>query len=370
MVSRSNTHVGADAWIPGRAAGARGGARAGSRAGGFSLIEVLIAVLILALGLLGLGAIFPVVIREQRAGTDATTSLLAATAAESYLRGQPALPGDDLSPSFWRATRDSLSRELDRDGLGQMAVIEHETSGPIDPGDVDFRGWIIPASERLYPSPDSGIDPQYVWDIAYGRAVDPRSLDGNLDHDGVRVALFIRRIDPRMRLPLGRNLRSALLDRSIPAAERRVPVAGDRDHVPTFDGIGDTRFRYSELTQQAIQFVFDPGSPEYRFRDRIYRATPPPGSGPSPVLYWSLLAQVGQQFVDNLGNVYTVVQAGVTGNTPWVRVDPPVPATVTEDRAASSPGGFGPDELIRQAVFSPQIPAGVRVFTVPVEEGP
>ena len=36
----------------------------------FSLIELLIAVLILALGLLGIGAVFPVVIREQRIGTE------------------------------------------------------------------------------------------------------------------------------------------------------------------------------------------------------------------------------------------------------------------------------------------------------------
>jgi prepilin-type N-terminal cleavage/methylation domain-containing protein len=38
--------------------------RANRHAAAFSLIEILISVLILALGLLGLGALFPVVLRE------------------------------------------------------------------------------------------------------------------------------------------------------------------------------------------------------------------------------------------------------------------------------------------------------------------
>jgi prepilin-type N-terminal cleavage/methylation domain-containing protein len=342
-----------------------------TRRGGFSLIEVLIAVLILALGLLGLGAIFPVVIREQRAGTDATTALLASNAAEAFLRTQPSDPNGEVDVAFWRTLREGLGRGINQNGLGQFKVIAMPTSGPGDRADANIDGWVIPLAPRLYPGPDTGIDPQYVWDIAYGRAVDPRSVGATADdHDGVRVAVFVRRIDQRMRLATGTNLRSALLDRSIPTSDQRVPVASDRNHVPTFDGIGDTRFRYSELTEQAIQFIYDPGSNDFKYRDRLYRATPPPGSGPSPVLYWPLLAQVGQQFVDNLGNVYTVVQAGITANTPWVKVDPPVPASVTEDRAAGGPGAYGADELIRQAIFSPQIPAGVRVFTVPVEEAP
>lgn len=339
---------------------------------GFSLVEVLIAVLILALGLLGLGAIFPVVIREQRAGTDATTSVLAARAAQAYMLGAPAgfpaIGDEELNPRFWREVRADLDHGADRGGLGQYTVIDMPVGGgPNGPGSVDFHGWVIPLAERLYPPPDTGLDPQYVWDFAFGRASDPRTTATD-DHDGVRIAMFLRRIDPRMRLPLGRSLRSALLDPSIPTGERRIPVGSDRNDVPTFDGVGEDRGRYSMLTVQAIQFVFDPGSANFKFRDRIYRATPPPGSGPSPVRYWELLAQVGQQFVDNLGNVYTVTQVGVTGTTPWVKVDPPVPASVTEDRAAANPGSFGPDELIRQAVFSAQIPAGVRVFTVPVEE--
>ncbi len=341
--------------------------------GGFSLIEVLIAVLILALGLLGLGAIFPVVIREQRAGTDATTSLLGANAAQSYLTGQPATATDEQTPAFWRGLRTSLSRSIDRDGLGQWTTVRMPTSGTADratfPLGTGANLWQIPLAERLYPSPESGIDPQYVWDIAYGRAVDTRSLQpGAPDFDGVRVAVFMRRIDPRMNLTPGRSLRSALLDRTIPPVEQRMPVAGMEDKTPTYDGIGDRRFRYSELAVTPVQFVFDPSSGIYRFHDRLYRGVSGPGAPtPDPVMYWPLLAQVGQQFADNLGNVYTVVEVGAQGTNPWIRVNPPIPANVTEDRAASTPGTFDVTELIRQAVFSPQVPAGVRVFSVPVE---
>jgi prepilin-type N-terminal cleavage/methylation domain-containing protein len=338
-------------------AGGPAGGRAGPRAG-FSLIEVLIAVLILALGLLGLGAVFPVVIREQRAGTDATTSLLSANAAEAYLTGQPPVPGDDQNPQFWRALRSSLAQ----DGLGTWSLIRTPAG---DVSDLDFGPWTIPLAERLYPSPDTGNDPQYVWDIAFGRAVDPRT-DATEDHDSIRVAVFIRRMDPRMRLEPDRTLRSALLDRGIPATQQRVPVAADINNVPTYDGLGDRTPRYSLVVETPIQFVFDSSSGDFHFRDRIHRATP---AGPDPSM-WPMLAQVGQQFVDNMGNIYTVVRVGVTGNTPWVQVDPPVPASVTEDRAASNPGGYGTDELIRQAILVPQVPAGVRVFTVPVEDAP
>ncbi|MCC6320108.1 MAG: prepilin-type N-terminal cleavage/methylation domain-containing protein [Phycisphaerales bacterium] len=57
----------------------------------FSLIEILIAVLILALGLLGLGAVFPVVIREQRTAQDRIGGATATNNIRAYLHSTTGL---------------------------------------------------------------------------------------------------------------------------------------------------------------------------------------------------------------------------------------------------------------------------------------
>jgi prepilin-type N-terminal cleavage/methylation domain-containing protein len=54
----------------------------------FSLIEILVSILILALGLLGLGALFPAVIREQRAAGDAVQGVIAANNIAAFIEGR------------------------------------------------------------------------------------------------------------------------------------------------------------------------------------------------------------------------------------------------------------------------------------------
>lgn len=51
----------------------------------FSLIEILVSILILSLGLLGLGALFPVVIREQRMATDSVVGTIASNNLRSMI---------------------------------------------------------------------------------------------------------------------------------------------------------------------------------------------------------------------------------------------------------------------------------------------
>ena len=73
--------------------------RPGSRRrdGAFSLVEVLIAVFVLSLGILGLASIFPVVLREQRQAVDATEAQIAIGSVQSQLLSNLDLlePGDE-----------------------------------------------------------------------------------------------------------------------------------------------------------------------------------------------------------------------------------------------------------------------------------
>ncbi|MCH7792672.1 MAG: prepilin-type N-terminal cleavage/methylation domain-containing protein, partial [Planctomycetes bacterium] len=57
----------------------------------FSMIEILIAIVVLSIGLLGLAISLPATISIQRRGADATRAVTAASAAKAYIETRPDL---------------------------------------------------------------------------------------------------------------------------------------------------------------------------------------------------------------------------------------------------------------------------------------
>ncbi len=388
----------------------------------FSLIEVLIGVLVLALGLLGLGAIIPVVIREQRAAVSSTLGSEAAKAAKRYLLMRP-----DLDPAtgfyFNNATPQVAQPTIGWDvwlmdatwspevvppqtpqanaylwepwrtgGTKQNIILTAGSTPPWGsagsiPGDF---GWFfqrpgtlpplyttITLADRLWPNESMqgeasllpGVDPhrpQFVWDFI-GRRVqtapgEPRQL---------QVAIFVRPLDLNIRIPRGVHqtrpptpitLRDVVLNRGLAAtSDARVPVCS---------------YPKSAGTQQFLPTnagVLGSGVPSYSepvFVDAQFDPAQPdriqfPALGFNDNA-WKLLSTTGQKLLDNLGNVYTVLgipdelEPGATSSTLEVIVDPPVPSYIPSSLTA------GPNTLgaLRQIVFTPQIPAAVEVFTI------
>ncbi len=405
---------------------------------GFSLIEILIAIIILALGLLGLGAVFPVVVREQKQAQDRIAGTLAEDNIRAVLRGferlgqkpryirsaevgngllaveisgwatlqeewnylaelaQPTGVGGrvDFSQAFdfsekglwepywgfwnnaeapnayavYATTGDVVLVDADRIDRSvtqeefpreQLEALEAELRLNGDPNprtfllERRFLKFRLPMSARLNPTGDPGDGtPVYVWDFVARRKLetsDPRAL---------QVAVFVRRVDPRLR-PIPRvpaiagndtiSIREQILSGSL-GSRARLPLGEDASGLPTLDGTGGATgvLNYSGVHQVLVSFVPNPQDPIERKRDRI-RVIGASGAD------LALVRQLGQRVIDNLGNTYTIT--GYSGNE--LRVDPPVPASVL---------ATDPDPLltsIRQLIFTPQIP--VLAFVLEVE---
>ncbi len=344
-------------------------------AAAFTLIEILISVLILGLGLLGLGALFPVVLREQRIGTDnilgvvVTNNVKAALPhmeLNALLQGwNPTDPRDVWRDWRWHTSDGSAELDGDDYELGQWWVPEVDDNGDSlwgDPNTANLQV-LVPLRSRLYPSAGpEARRPQYVWDIAVHRA--PDFIAGNSSrNDPLRVAIFVRRVDPRIRFTPGpdRSLLRTFVDRGLPASEWRLPVgrqAGNSD-LPTLDGTnGSGGVAYSEpiVADRGVDWQFDMTIPAAQGPGRYISnidINNPSGRG-------RLMAQPNQRLVDNLGNIYTVEaverDVGAASNRWRVRINPPIPESLRTN-AADRP-------RVVQFVFTPQVPAGVAVVEV------
>lgn len=341
----------------------------------FTLIEILISMLILGLGLLGLGALFPVVLREQRIGTDNILGVVVSNNVKatlphmelnSLLQGWSPTDARDVWRD-WRWHTSTGAAELDDEDyeLGQWWVPEVDDNGDATWGDASTANLqvLVPLRSRLYPFAGPDLRrPQYVWDIAVHRMPDFIAGNSSLS-DPLHAVVFVRRVDPRIRVVPGNNrsLLRALTDRSLPAAEWRVPVGrqGGNSDLPTFDGTdGAGGVAYSEpiVADRGVDWQFDMTIPEAQVPGRYISnldINHPSGRA-------RLMAQPNQRLVDNLGNIYTVetVERDVGANSGrWrIRINPPIPESLRVN-AANRP-------RIVQFVFTPQVPAGVAVVEV------
>jgi prepilin-type N-terminal cleavage/methylation domain-containing protein len=331
---------------------------------GFSLIEVLIAVVVLALGLLGVGAVFPVVIRSQRQSQDVIMGKVASRAASAYILGRKDLlaslrelaydPTDNNKvedPPEFEASPWQFWRELDSKG-GSFSKENGWIALPNPDPDFSTTVIYIPMADRLYPAPHTeSADPLYVWDFTLRRKKE----------GGAQVVIFTRRIDPQIAIPDDVTLSDALL---YPDPDNGpLPVAvgkGDESGLPTGTGRG----LYSMIRKvEMINWGGDSGAGDRSLVMIGSAETTIDETGTSPRFSIVRRAEViGQRLVDNLGNVYTVTDTVTAeidgedgGRAQWLRIDPPL-ANKTIQQSAD-----GADIVM---LMTPQVPAAVEVIDI------
>jgi hypothetical protein len=169
----------------------------------------------------------------------------------------------------------------------------------------------------------------------------------------LRVAVFVRRIDPGIRIAPGSTLIDSILNKYV------VPVAVDSNGLSTLNGVGN----YSTFFYPTVSMAY-----------RRFGATSGPFTvlqfGPAtPPQAFAAVRQVGQQLVDNDGIIYTVVALpdegaayyGSTGALNTVVVSPGLPFEYLlspADGQTQSP--LVPGRTI-EMLCTPQIPASVQI---------
>ncbi len=339
---------------------------------GFSLIEVLIAVLVLALGLLGLAAVFPVVLFQQREASDQSVGLSVAGSVETTLRHQPDLR-DQGDPQTLGDERGFSALVVDLTGFsprGEWVIPEGGGGGlaiDLATGDLTVgqgsAGVLMPARDRLFPRPYTpGSEPRFVWDVAARRVRSGSNAVGQPQatvDDSIELAIFVRRVDQGLRAPerqrtrqsdwvnLGKRLRlSDVLIRNtseLKSSELRVPVGIDSAFRITNDGKGDYAAPFRILPHKGASYGTASG--ELRRNRLAFDSS-------ISAAELKLATQLGQKLVDSGGNVYAVTGLDTTSlpGVPVVIVDRRVPVQM---RQTDDLGEF---------VLTPHVPAAVRVL--------
>lgn len=383
---------------------------------GFSLVEVLLAVLVLGLGLLGLAAVFPVVISQQRASFDTVSAGPVRVSVPAFLGssqfrsawagvlddvnfnrpggGIPRNPDTNLPEDSTRAWIEDATFDWEPDwewtgisvnpddelrlrgdlyvNLGRALSVNPFTGSLQIGGSIndltDPRVVAIPIESRLFPAPFSGSAPQFVWDVVPRRTI----------NNDLQLAVFIRRIDTGIRVPEGFTLSDVLTGAAndFPAEGVRLPLGIDRSGRPTGEGApvnmaNEATYALPVRLEATLEPVGPVGEERY---DQITLTAPAevPSAQRAEVLRRA--ARVGQFYVDNLGQVRRVVE--VVSSQPTeveVRVEPGYAA------AAETPAGAPQDPLsidspgersrvLFSVVFTPQAPA-VAPIVLTIREG-
>lgn len=344
----------------------------------FSLVEVLMAIVVLSLGLLGLAAVFPVVVHQQRQASDtvqgSSLERSAAEAMRSYAALQRPSVGGSLAVAANRRGWDRLICNenwsprgewvIDADDAGQP--IEYLPSGEVRVDVGMAQPLILSPMERLMPrgievapaqAANSGpvVLPRYVWDVVTRRVdageTNPASLSavtGEHYDDLVQVAMFIRRLDAGIRasgVPLSYRVRQAVQGG---APYATLPVACDATSgVPTGNGRGV----YSQVLRFDYRIVAGDAS-----RTRIEVDV----NNSLSIEMRTYASQAGQWFVDDIGGVHRVtkITPGAAGAPAVATLDTPI----SPEMEAST---LAPYSML----FTPQSPAGVVVRTLSRTQG-
>ncbi len=395
----------------------------------FTLLEILISVVVLAIGLVGVVAIFPAVIDLQRRAQDVVIGTAAATSAEAQLVGtfveNRSLNWIDWSSEYSQSdltqiTRfpvfDILRRDVGisvRDARVPVGASDYvydflwdanwewerqdnEDANDVllDTGDLVLGGGVasdaiyqnnrtlptrtMTLGDRLLPDAASGADPRYVYDIIVRRVDagignvprgDRRTYEKRIPADRLnelplQIAVFVRRVDRNIRVPMGVSLREALTgvrddpqdNSQIAARDRRLPLAvnpqdlariipngkpGDQLYSKPIAALlrADTILQSSP--QPGVWDLFDPTTLRHV------------GNGTNSDSATTRLTQVGQMFVDNTGvvrQVKAIVKKQIDGvDRELMQIDPHFPTNSLDE--------------FRQIVFTPQPPVGIRVLT-------
>ncbi|MDX9911131.1 MAG: prepilin-type N-terminal cleavage/methylation domain-containing protein [Phycisphaerales bacterium] len=366
----------------------------------FSLIEVLIAVVVLALALLGLAAVFPVVINEQKVATQTTLGVMASSSTENFLTRVEALnqepiyqvsgvltnrrPSDgglitNVSHLGWRLWRDNLSSgNSGFSPTGAWVVPGSSNSFPVradvatglpttltvaNPGAPSQTAIDIPLASRLFPPAygETG-EPRFVSDFAARRILADRNIRNPKPskQDQIELAIFVRPIDPTIRVP--REKRKSSWESNITLSDLLVarfglpgsvapawPVGYDssKDRL-TRNGTGDA---YAPLMVLKLRSA-DPKRPD------LVRV-----EGNADQI--GFLTVFGQRLVDSTGVVRQVVEVL---EDDVVRVEPAL------SRAGGS-GAKSQDVAIQlaqrgalEAVFAPEGASDARVVRIEIPE--